>query len=230
MTKETVKTIDYTKYPLPRIRHHANPALYFPLSQHKTTDLNYPPLIQKINWEEFFQNGKPPAHLDVGCGLGKFLAEMALNNPEINILGLEVRNSTVEWTNGVLAGEGIKNGKALWYSAVNGLPFLESGSIEKIFYFFPDPWHKKRHHKRRAFSVGLLNEFHRLLKPYGVLYLMTDVPEVDEYQQKILIQHNGFSYTYVHESEWDISVKTNHEDFCARREIPFIKMICRKKD
>jgi tRNA (guanine-N7-)-methyltransferase len=225
-----VKKIDYTKYPLPRIRHHANPGLYFPLSQHKTTDLRYPPVIKHADWKDFFQNGRPPEYLDVGCGLGKFLIDLAANHPNINMLGLEIRNSTVEWTNNILNCEGITNAKALWYSAVNGMPFIESGSIEKIFYFFPDPWHKKRHHKRRAFSAGLLDEFQRVIKPNGRLYIMTDVPEVDEYQQEILTQHNGFTFSYAKDGEWDLDVETNHEGYCNRRNIPFIRMICQRKE
>lgn len=174
-----------------------------------------------------FADGKAPKYLDVGCGWGKFTAELAKRNPKVNILAFEVRQGTVEWTNKVIAGEKIKNAKAIWYSAVNGFPFIKDSSIEKIFYFFPDPWVKKRHHKRRAFSAELLDEFHRVLEPKGALYLMTDVPEVDEYQQEVLSEHNGFSYSYVAQNDWDLEVKTYQEDFCIKKQIPFIRMICK---
>lgn len=224
-----MKSIDYTKYPLPRIRHHANPVLYFPLSQHKVKDLHYPPVLNSVSWNDIFANGKPADYLDVGTGLGKFLIDLSLAEPDKNVLGFEVRANAVEWTNGVLQGEGLTNGKVLWYSAVNGFSFIANGSIEKIFYFFPDPWPKKRHHKRRAFSVGLLDEFFRVLKPDGVLYIMTDVPEVDEHQKEVLIQHSGFSFGYVEESEWDLPSKTYQEEFSNSLNIPFIRMMCRKK-
>jgi tRNA (guanine-N7-)-methyltransferase len=224
-----VKKINYKKYPLPRIRHHANPALYFPLSQHKTTKINYPPLIQQLEWKNIFLNGAPPDYLDVGTGLGRFLIDMGANTPQKNILGFEIRESAVRWTNSVLDGEKITNAKALWYSAVNGFPFIKNKSIEKIFYFFPDPWVKKRHHKRRAFSVELLNEFHRILKANGIIYMMTDVPEVDEFHQKILTQHNGFSFSYANEKEWGLTAKTYQEEFSMERNIPFIRMLCVKK-
>lgn len=165
-----MKKIDYTKYPLPRIRHHANPVLYFPLKQHKGNNFLYPPVYNKLDWSEIFADGKPPAMLDIGCGLGRFLIEMSLIHKDINILGFEVRQSAVEWIESVTSGEKLPNVKALWYSAVNGLPFIRSGSIEKVFYFFPDPWVKKRHYKRRAFSVELLAEIHRVLKSGGQLF------------------------------------------------------------
>jgi tRNA (guanine-N7-)-methyltransferase len=227
-----VKKIDYTKYPLPRIRHHANPVLYFPLKQHKVKDINYPPLIDidKINWKDIFANGKAPNYIDVGSGFGKFLIETAASEQGKNILGFEVRQGAVEWTNNVIRGENIGNAEALWYSAVNGFPFIKTNSIEKIFYFFPDPWVKKRHHKRRAFSAELLDEFSRVLKNDGLLYIMTDVPEVDEHHRKILTQHNDFSFTYAHKIEWDLSLKTYQEEFCLSKDIPFIRMLCRRKN
>ena len=224
-----MKKIDYTKYPLPRMRHHANPVLYFPLKQHKGNNFYYPPVIEKLNWHEVFESGKPPDMLDIGCGLGRFLLEMSLANCDKNILGFEVRQSAVEWIQAVIAGEQLKNVQAFWYSAVNGLGFLESSSIEKVFYFFPDPWVKKKHHKRRAFSTELLKEIHRVLKPDGKLYLMTDVPEVDEYQQKILIESGLFDHSYNNKNNWEPEVQTNHEIFCELKGIPFIRMTCIKR-
>ena len=224
-----MKTIDYTKYPVPRIRHHAKSVLYFPLKQHKTRNFSYPPIIEKFDWSELFSNGKPPLMLDAGCGLGKFLIETGLHHPNENILGFELRVNAVEWINKVITGENIGNAKVLWYSVVNGFPFIESGSIEKIFYLFPDPWIKKRHHKRRAFSTELLDEFQRMLHLNGKLYIMTDVPEVDEHHREVLDAHKGFVYEYVSDNDWEIEMNTNHEEFCRDKEIPFTRMICYKK-
>jgi len=224
-----VKSINYSKYPVPRIRHHANSALYFPLKQHKGPRILYPPVIDEINWKDVFSTGKAPIYLDIGTGFGKFLIELSLHDKNINTLGFELRRGAVEWANKVLSSENITNAKVIWYSAVNGFPFIKTASIEKIFYLFPDPWVKKRHYKRRAFSVELLDEVKRMLKPKGTLYLMTDVPEVDEFQQEILSVHNGFSFSYVTGEEWDLPVKTNHEEFCLKKNIPFIRMICRKR-
>lgn len=223
-----MKKIDYTKYPVPRIRHHANPVLYFPLKQHKSSRIYYPDVIEKINWSELFANGHAPDYLDIGCGLGRFLIESALEAPGKNYLGLEVRSGAVKWIQSVIKGESLGNVQVLWYSAVNGFPFLGDSSIKKVFYFFPDPWVKKRHYKRRAFSFELLNEIHRVLKQGGKLYLMTDVPEVDIFQQEILAEHGGFEFEYAGSNNWDMNLKTNQEEFCLRKEIPFIKMICSK--
>jgi len=96
-------------------------------------------------------------------------------------------------------------------------------------YLFPDPWIKKRHHKRRAFSTELLDEFQRMLHLNGKLYIMTDVPEVDEHHREVLDAHKGFVYEYVSDNDWEIEMNTNHEEFCRDKEIPFTRMICYKK-
>lgn len=223
-----MKKINYTKYPVPRIRHHAKPVLYFPLKQHKGDRFNYPPEIGTVDWKTIYANGKAPSYLDIGCGLGRFLINLALVDTKRNILGFEVRQGAVEWIDKVLNGEKISNAAVLWYSAVNGFKFIKSGSIEKVFYFFPDPWVKRRHNKRRAFSLELLDEIQRVLKSNGKLYLMTDVDEVDEFQQKVMTDHGGFKFNYVSDDKWDLPVETNQEEFCRRKKIPFIRMVCRK--
>ncbi|HMT11779.1 MAG TPA: tRNA (guanosine(46)-N7)-methyltransferase TrmB [Ignavibacteria bacterium] len=223
-----IKKINYTKYPLPRIRHHANPVLYFPLKQLKGERFFYPPVLDSVEWNEVFRNGKPPDMLDIGCGLGRFLIDTSLTDETKNILGFEVRHGAVEWIENVISSESLGNVKALWYSAVNGFPFIKNETINKVFYFFPDPWVKKRHYKRRAFSAELLAEIHRVLLPGGKLYLMTDVPEVDEFQQQVLKTFGKFDFSYADGDKWDLQVKTNHEIFCTERRIPFIRMICVK--
>lgn len=220
------RTIDYTQYPVPRIRHHANPTLYLPESNHHVQLSYYPPVVVP-DWRDHFANAQPPSWLDVGSGMGKFLIETALEHPEKNILGFELRKTAVDWVQSVLRGEQIPNASLLWYSVVNGLQFIERASIEKIFYFFPDPWVKKKHHKRRAFSRALLDEFARMLRPDGTLYLMTDVPEVDQYQQEVLREHEYFTAHYVHtDAEWGLTVRTDQERFSLKKSIPYVRVIC----
>ena len=86
-----------------------------------------------------------------------------------------------------------------------------------------------RHYKRRAFSAEMLNEVHRVLKPDGKLYLMTDVPEVDEFQQEVLKSSGLFDFDYAEGDSWDLNTRTNQEEFCIEKKIPFVRMICRKR-
>lgn len=220
------KKIDFSKYPFPRIRHHANAVLYFPLTQHRGSNFSYPRIPLRLDWKNFFANGLAPDFVDIGCGLGKFLIDMAVNYPMKNILGVEIRKGAVEWTESVIKNEGINNAAVLWYSAVNGFPFIRSSSLEKVFYFFPDPWIKKRHNKRRAFSFNLVDEVYRILKPEGRFYIMTDVKELDTYHREVLELYGKFRET---DDDWDIKIKTYQEEFCLSKEIEYSKRLLVKR-
>ncbi|MES2766722.1 MAG: tRNA (guanosine(46)-N7)-methyltransferase TrmB [Bacteroidota bacterium] len=221
--------IDFTKYPLPRMRHHTSPNFYLPLSELKKRPRYYPDITETLDWKEVFKNGNPPDTLDIGCGRGRFLLEYAAEFPFKNILGMEVRNGGTDWIKTVIEGENLGNAAVLWYSVVNGMHFIDDNSIGEIVYFFPDPWPKTRHHKRRAFQEAFLKECHRVLKPDGIFYLMTDVPEVDEYQQEVLKEFDGFEFHYDDKNEWPFPFKTDQESFCLRKDIPYVRLICRKK-
>lgn len=217
--------IDFKKYPLARLRHHTNPSLYMTLESHLVTPLFYPEIEETINWGELFENPIAPDVLDVGCGRGGLLLNWANLQPERNFLGVEVRHVVVEWINNYAKGESITNCFAKYYSAVNGFPFIKDSSISQIVYLFPDPWIKKRHYKRRAFSEQLLKEFHRVLKPNGTLSLATDVPEVDKYQMGILESTPYFSVKEVDDTEWNVPFKTDQQIFSEKKSIPYIRRI-----
>lgn len=218
-----------SRYPQPRIRHHTNPQVYLPLAQLHIIPPNYPPLIERLAWAEVFANAQLPSVLDIGCGMGRFLLEYALNHPSDNILGLEVRKPAVEWLANVLRSEGIGNAAVRWYSVANGLSFVEDNTMTAVTYFFPDPWFKKRHAKRRAFTPALLKEIHRVLRCDGTLYLMTDVLAVDQYQREIIAAHGGFSIEEVYEDDHWFAERSDHELFCRLRGIPYVRVRCRKR-
>jgi tRNA (guanine-N7-)-methyltransferase len=222
--------IDSEKYPLPnRMRHHTSPNLYLPLSELKEVPNFYPPLIESIDWKDVYSNSLPPSRLDVGCGKGRLLLDTAEAYPEINILGIEVRKGAVDWLQEVIAGENIPNCGILWYSVVNGLGFINSESIDEIYYLFPDPWPKKKHHKRRAFNNPVLLEFIRVLRQGGRLFLATDVEEVHEYHLEMLKDIKSLNPKFIEsDDEWGLPI-TNKETFCRKMNIPFYRIIATKE-
>jgi tRNA (guanine-N7-)-methyltransferase len=222
--------IDFNKYPLPkRLRHHTSPNVYFSLKELKYIPENYPPVFENLDWKEIFLNGKPPFSLDIGCGKGAFLFDFAEANDSENILGLEVRKPLAEWLNHFIKSENIQNCSSLWYSVANGLPFIESNSINNIFYFFPDPWPKTKHSKRRVLNLDFLNEAERLLSPDGALYIATDLYEIHEYHIKILNKHSKFSFSIIEsDNEWNLPL-TNKENFCRLNNIQYWRVKCKKR-
>lgn len=221
--------INFDKYPLPhRLRHHVSPNLYLPVSELKVLPDYYPPLLLDIDWREHFQNGFPPNNLDVGCGKGKFLLDFSEKYPQQNILGIELRKGPADWLKNFLINEQIPNCSVLAYSVVNGLNFIADNSIEKIFYLFPDPWPKKKHHKRRAFNLYTLQEFYRVLKPCGEFYLATDVEEVHQYHLELLNTFNKLKFMEIaSNNDWQLPI-TNKETFCILKNIPIFRIIAKK--
>ncbi len=218
-------SIDFDKYPFPKkIRHHANPQVYLPKRELSRIPRGYPPLYVSLDWSGIFANGRYPDCLDIGCGKGVFMLEYALQRPELNILGIEVRKVIAEWLIGVISSEGLPNAAALWYSVANGLGFIESGSIEKIFYFFPDPWYKRRHHKRRVLGNEFLDEVRRILKPGGEMLIQTDVPDVHQYHLWLLSKRQDFVCRELSMNEDWSYPPTNKEMFCLEKGIEYFRI------
>jgi len=222
-------SLDLKKYPKPqRIRHHIAPNNYFKFNENNPSVEFYPPLYEEINWDDFYKNGLKPTHLDIGCGMGNFLLQSADNNRSENYLGIEVRKAPVEWIRSVIDGEKLSNCGVINYSVVNGLPFIEDGSIEKIYYFFPDPWFKKKHKKRRAFNIEFLEECYRVLSIGGILYLQTDIEEVHIYHKDILKEFGKFEFKEMAQTDnWELE-ETDQEKICKRGGFEYWKLVCRK--
>ena len=239
--------IDSKKYPKPRSRHHNASNVYFPLHALGAIPKFYPPLIETIDWSDHFNNGNPPNILDLGCGWGTCMLQLAYNHTEENILGLEVRKLPVDWIKEVVKGESLPNISVIWYSLPNGLSFLQDNSISSFFSFFPDPWIKKKHHKRRAFTKEFIQECLRLSKVNAQFWQMTDVPMVAKHHIDILSDFQEFtidSFEFVGEwnSEWSEVFpdylpyskdlyqqipwnipKTDQEEFSTKKGIPYVK-------
>ena len=131
--------------------------------------------------------------LEVGFGNGDSLLEMAIQNPNINFLGIEVYEAGV----GRLINEASKNKltnlKIIKEDAVevlnNNIP---DDSISHFQLFFPDPWHKKRHHKRRIVQTSFLNLLTKKLKNNGIVHIATDWENYAEHIMETLESHSHF--------------------------------------
>lgn len=223
--------IDFKKYPFPekRPRHHISPVVYIPYHQLKIVPKNYPLPLVEIDWRNVFLNGQPPNFLDIGTGRGQFLFEIAIAIPEKNILGIEIKRQEVDWLNNIIKSERIENAGVIWYNVLNSLKYIDSNSIDAIFYLFPDPWLKSRHHKRRALNLDVLSEFYRVLKQDAKIYFATDRLEVHSYHLELLQTFAKFYYKEINdEAFWELP-KTNKQISCENRGVPYYRIITVKK-
>lgn len=113
--------------------------------------------------------------LEIGFGMGKSLVEMAKSAPELNFIGVEVHRPGVGACIATAQEEGVTNLKVYEHDAIEILAdCIADQSISTVQLFFPDPWHKKKHHKRRIVSPEFVETIRQKLKIGGVFHMATD--------------------------------------------------------
>lgn len=118
--------------------------------------------------------GRSRLWLEIGFGGGEHLAAQAAAHPDVGVIGCEPYVTGVARLLSIAEAEGLENIRVVVDDARLLLAALPSGSLERIFVLFPDPWPKVRHHKRRIVNAASAAEFARLLVPGGELRLATD--------------------------------------------------------
>lgn len=198
-----------------RSRAHCNP-----LSHNNTFD--YPISPAEMDWSTHYpaiENPKPTV-LDIGCGFGGLTIALATLLPKHLILGLEIRAKVTEYVRlRILAHRKDNPGKyenasVLRSNTMKLMPhFFEKGSLEKIFFCFPDPHFKKKNHPRRIISDRLLSEYAYFLKPgQGKLYCITDVEDLHNWHVKHCRAHPLFRELSKDEMDADPCVKAMYSE------------------
>lgn len=178
--------------PFVRVREHVNP-----LSR-KYQIPAVPP-----TWREIYENLDQPLHLDIGCGRGRFVLQMAQQQSAWNFLGLEIREPLVEQAQVWRDELGLSNLHYLFCNANNSArPLLESlpaGVLQAVSIQFPDPWFKRKQQKRRVVQPQLVEELAQFLVPGGTLFIQSDVLEVATDMRDRFDAHSAFQRQ---ESDW----------------------------
>jgi tRNA (guanine-N7-)-methyltransferase len=135
-----------------------------------------------------------PVIVEIGSGIGEATAALARRRPECDILAFEVWRPGVAHTLGLLAEAGIGNVRLLGVDAVWAMEHLFApGSVEELWTFFPDPWPKKRHHKRRLVSPEFAALVGSRLRAGGLWRLATDWEQYAEQMQSVLDAEPGLT-------------------------------------
>jgi len=139
-----------------------------------------------LNFETVFNNSNPVT-LEIGFGMGHSLVEMAKNAPEQNFIGIEVHEPGVGACLMAAEDAGVTNLRLFNDDAVEVLEqCIADESLQQVQIFFPDPWHKKRHHKRRLIQPEFVAHLCKKLKPNGVIHLATDWENYAEHMLEVL--------------------------------------------
>ncbi|HZN65695.1 MAG TPA: tRNA (guanosine(46)-N7)-methyltransferase TrmB [Tepidisphaeraceae bacterium] len=131
-------------------------------------------LPRPLRWAELFGNDSP-VELEIGSGKGTFLTEQAKARPEVNFFGIEWANWYFHYAADRLRRNGCANARMVRAEALYFLDeFVPDESLSVLHVYFPDPWPKTRHHKRRLVQEPFLKQVERILVPGGRLQVVTD--------------------------------------------------------
>jgi tRNA (guanine-N7-)-methyltransferase len=130
-----------------------------------------------LDWPVVFGNSRP-VEIEIGFGKGLFLLDSAMARPDVNFLGVEIERKYQLFTANRIAKRGLANVRLVCADARNFLrDRVPAHSVQTVHVYFPDPWWKRRHHKRRLWTPEFAAQCERVLLPGGRLHVATDVEE-----------------------------------------------------
>ena len=148
--------------------------------------------VRTFDWTEIFDNDHP-VEIDVGSGRGMHLVSAGTANPDRNFLGIEVDYREGRRAARRLQKRSLDNVRVLG-ADVHAVfrNYITPASVAAIHVYFPDPWWKRKHRRRRVFSDQFADECARLLQPGGLLHSWTDVEEYFGVISALMDNHPGF--------------------------------------
>ncbi len=191
--------------------------------------------IERIpSLSEMFGDSRSNLHLDIGCAAGDFLFDLALVNKSWNYLGIEIREKLVKNAQLKVLEREIKNLYFIFGNANNILNTVQSKLIIKnlksLSFNFPDPWFKKRHHKRRVIQPEFINTLSNSLQKGTLIFIKTDVKDLFDYMDYTItrdlyfktIDKKDFNYS---ESFNPNKLKTNREKYVIVNQLDIFERI-----
>jgi tRNA (guanine-N7-)-methyltransferase len=167
-----------------------------------------------VSWPSIFGNDRP-VELEVGSGKGLFLVNAATANPGHNFLGIELARKYAHRAAERVARRNLGNVKVVPGDAKLFLArCVPSASLRAVHVYFPDPWWKTRHKKRRVFCESLVLDIERTLEPGGDLWLATDVEEYYGVIRELIASYPRFEEQPVpalRDPEHELDYLTNFE-------------------
>ncbi len=145
-----------------------------------------------IDLTELFGNNNPIT-LEIGFGMGTSLAEQAANHPELNFIGVEVHTPGVGSLLARMKELALTNIRIISHDAVEVFEFMiVDNSLQNVQLFFPDPWHKRKHHKRRIVKSEFIQAIHSKLKDNGIFHMATDWQDYAKHMLKEMLAEKGW--------------------------------------
>jgi tRNA (guanine-N7-)-methyltransferase len=151
---------------------------------------------------QLFDGDVEDVWLEIGFGGGEHLAWQAATHRAIGFIGCEAYVNGIAKLLAAVEEQGLDNVRIHDGDARELVADLGAASIGRVFLLFPDPWPKRRHHKRRIVTFDMLHEFHRILKPGGSLRFASDSGEYVAWTLVHVRAHGGFEWLAKRPGDW----------------------------
>lgn len=188
--------------------------------------IEFEAIPQVVRYADFFGNDHP-VELEVGCGKGLYLRNAAKSNPGHNFLGIEIARKYAFYGAERILKLGLTNVRVIPGDALLLLKRVPDASTNTVHLYFPDPWWKKRHHKRRVFTVDFVKDVARILMDDGRFLIVTDVADYFALVQEVMREFDVFTTDRppeTHEPEHDMDYLTNFERKFRREGRPIYRI------
>lgn len=177
------------------------------------------PEAAKGRWCEVFGNGHP-IHIEVGSGKGAFITGMALKNPEINYIGIDIQLSVLSYALDKVLASQAPNVRLLRVDGSSLTNYFDAGEVDMMYLNFSDPWPKSRHEKRRLTYKSFLDTYKQILPENGEIHFKTDNRGLFEYSLASFSRY-GMTLKQVwldlHASDYPDNVMTEYEARFAKK-------------
>ncbi len=160
--------------------------VFVPVEERVSCELKLDESNKPLVFELLFGNSNP-VELEIGIGKGLFMMRCGLFHPDRNFLGIEYARKYLKVGIHRIEKRPIKNVRLIHGEALTFMvDFVVPESLNVIHVYFPDPWPKTRHHKRRLITQAFIEQCHRTLVPGGELLIATDHAEYWEWMCEVL--------------------------------------------
>ena len=149
------------------------------------------------SWKEKVFKNNNPLHLEIGTGYGHFLEQFSQDHPEINLVGMDYRFKRSFQLTKRLAKYNLKNYRLLRAKGERIDFLFHESELDQAYFFFPDPWPKNRHLKKRLFQIPFLEKLHKILKPGGLFYIKTDHDDYALWMEQVMKDNTLFDIEYI---------------------------------
>ncbi len=188
------------------------------------------------NWKGYFKNDNP-IHLELGCGKGRFLAQVAVVNQDINFIGVDLSSDMLGLTKRNIEASykekslEIKNVCTTWQNIERIENIISGDVIDRIYINFCNPWHKPKQYKKRLTHTRQLLNYRKFLKDSGEVHFKTDDDQLFSHSLSYFEEAEFeviYQTTDLHSSGYEPNYRTEHEDMYSAEGIK-IKFLIAKK-